>query len=153
MARKPRMVLNREALHQVDLAMAEGLEAVALEVLSIADPNVPDAAPFGEGLIERGGHLTYVDGKKVGGDSRVNRKPRDFKVRGQGVAVAAGYTFPAKFNEIGTVHQPARPFLTPAVMSVVGNQGAVVGAMQRAFSTSLTSKARGLARLARKGLL
>ena len=36
-----------------------------------------------------------------------------------GVAVAGGFPFPARFAELGTVNQPARPFLTPALMATV----------------------------------
>lgn len=130
------------------MRMADGLEEVALECIRETDPHVPDQSPFGEGLIERGGYISYVDGKKVGGDARVTRKPRDFRVRGQGAAVAAGYSFPARFQEMGTVHQPARPFFAPVVARVVGS-GAVVSAMKRAFAGSLAKKAGFLARTRR----
>ena len=90
--------------------------------------------------------VSYVDGKKVGQDQPGIRKPRDFKVRGQGVAVAGGYSFPARFNEMGTVRQPARPFLGPALMAVVGDRGAVEDAMHRAFRQYLQKKALRLQR-------
>jgi hypothetical protein len=147
MARTSRMVLNREALHELDLGMARGLERVAFEVLDRAD--VPDAPTFGEGLIGSGGWTSYVDGKKVGGT--VERKPKSFKVRGRGVSVAAGYPSPARFNEMGTVHQPARPFLAPAVVAVVGDGGVVQGAIKVALADVLGAKQRKAARLAKYG--
>lgn len=144
MPRTSRMVLNREALHGLDLAMAKGLESMALHVLEVVD--VPDAAPYGEGLVEGGGWLSYVDGKKVAGDPQVKRKPRDFKVRGQGVGVAVGFGFPARFQEMGTVNQPPRPFLTPAVMQVAGDPGFVTNAIRSALGGKLAYMGRKVAR-------
>lgn len=114
-ARPTRVVINRQALAELDLAIAEGFEAMAQEALARAD--VPDAAPFGVGLVQEGGYISYVDGKRIGGTPGV-KKPRAMKVRGRGVVVGVGFSFPARFNETGTVSQPARPFLTPAVMAV-----------------------------------
>jgi hypothetical protein len=123
------MVINREALHEVDLAMADAMEAMAVDVVGRVRP--PDAAPFGEGLVESGGYVTYVDGRKVGGGAT---KPRSMRVRGRGVVTATGYGFPGYFQEVGTVNQPPRPFLAPVVMDVMGDRGAVEGAMRAAFS-------------------
>lgn len=109
-----RVVLNRAALDEVTLGIADGLLALADAV--IAATKVPDAPPLGAGLIEEGGTVAYVLGKKVGGTAR---KPSAMKVRKMGVAIAGGFPFPARFAELGTVNQPARPFLTPALMATV----------------------------------
>lgn len=115
MARKNnRLVLNRAALDAITLGLADGLLALADAV--IAATKVPDAPVLGAGLIESGGTVAYVLGKKVGGSAA---KPTAMKVRTMGVAVAGGFPFPARFAELGTVNQPARPFLTPALMATV----------------------------------
>ncbi len=140
---KAKAILNRDALHQMDLGMAKALELLAFEVLGKVDP--PDAAPFGEGLVESGAYLTYVDGRRVGGDA--DKKPKAMKVRGRGVVVGVGFGFPGRFVEVGTVRQPPRPFLTPVVMDVVGDRGAVEGAMRSAMGDFLAKKSRKLIRM------
>jgi hypothetical protein len=42
------------------------------------------------------------------------------------------------------VNQPPRPFLTPAVMGVVGDDGAVEAALRSAFAAALQKKQRKL---------
>lgn len=139
-----RVEINREALHDLDLAMAKGLEALAFRVLLETDP--PDATPYGEGLVDRGGFVSYVDGKRVGASQADARKPRAFRVRGQGASVAVGYGFPGRFQELGTERQPPRPFLSPAVMRVVGDEHVVGQALRAAMDEHLTKKRRRLLR-------
>ena len=139
---RTRVVLARERLAELDLGMAKGLEMVALEVLERVRP--PDATPFGEGLMGRGGLISYVDGKRVGGD--VDSKPKDLLVRGRGVTVGVGFGFPGRFQEMGTVNQPPRPFLTPVVMQIVGDEGIVAGAIREALAGFLAKKGRRLSR-------
>jgi hypothetical protein len=122
--RKPsaRVVLNRSALDEVHLALADGVTEIARTIVETARP--PDATPFGEGLVTQGGWLVYNGSKKVAGGSLSGnqpKKPRAFRVRGtEGIAGIAGFGFPARFQETGTVDQPARPFLMPAVVKVKG---------------------------------
>lgn len=115
-----RVVVNRKAVATLDLIHADGLLAVAKAVVEEANP--PDATPYGQGLVNAGGAIAYVGSKKVGGfgqDGRQPPKPRGLAVKGSTEVVAiAGYGFPGRFQEMGTVHQPARPFLTPAVFRV-----------------------------------
>jgi hypothetical protein len=140
MARRPaKVVLNRAALAAIDLDMAVGLETLAQEVLRVAD--VPDQPPYGVGLVDRGGVISFVDGKRVGGDRAVTRRPRDLMTR-KGTTVAVGFSFPAKFQEMGTENQPARPFLTPAVMRVVGSASVVESALRTALADVLGRRAR-----------
>lgn len=133
MARKAsaRVMLNRANLTELGLALAEGLEEVARTVIETAKP--PDATPFGEGLVTEGGWLVYVGPKKVGGGSLTGlqpKKPRSLKVAGTTTAVAiAGFGFPARFQEIGTVHQPARPFLWPAALQVAPSAGVIMASI------------------------
>jgi len=124
MARKPsaRVVLNRSNLSKVGLAVADGLEAVVRTIVERADP--PDATPYGEGLVTRGGWLVYSGPNKVGGGSlqgKQPKKPRKFVVKGtEGtVAAIAGFGFPGHFQELGTAQHGAQPFLWPALMDVV----------------------------------
>lgn len=122
---KARVVLNRQAFEQIDLANADGLLAVAEEVIETASP--PDRAPFGQGLVQGGGTLAYLGNKKVGGqmqDGRNVAKPRSLRLRDM-VAIA-GWGFPARFVELGTVDTPAEPFLTKAVAIVEPSADVVI---------------------------
>jgi hypothetical protein len=139
-----RVVLNQQALGELDRGLATGLEVLAMEVLRVVKP--PDATPFGVGLVDRGGAIAYVDGKKVGGSAPDVKKPKAMRVRGKGVVVGVGFGFPGRFQEVGTSHQPSRPFLTPAVMSVVKNDGAVIGALRTALAGALAQRRRRLIR-------
>jgi hypothetical protein len=116
--RKPsaRVVMHRRRLDQVSLAVADGFLALAEAIVRQADP--PDATPFGEGLVTRGGWLVYVGGKKAGGgsiDGRQPKTPRRIKVRRHGIVAMAGFGFPGRFQEDGTVHHDAQPFFGPAL--------------------------------------
>lgn len=118
MARKPsaKVVYNRETADAVRLGVADGLLALAEAILERAD--VPDAPPLGKGLIQHGQAGAWVDGKKVGGQAS---KPNRMKLPTPGIVVAAGYPFPARFQELGTIHQPPRPFFTPAIEAEIPN--------------------------------
>lgn len=121
MARKTsaKVVLNRQALTELGMGIAEGFEEVARTIVETAD--APDATPYGEGLVDRGGWLVYLGTKKVGGgglDGKQPAKPRAFRPEEGSISAIGGYGFPARFQEEGTVAQPARPFLWPAVLAV-----------------------------------
>lgn len=128
MARKPsaRVVLNRAALTRFGLAVAAGVEEIARTAIEVADP--PDATPHGAGLVNAGGWLVFVDGKKVAGGSLRGTQPK--KPRGvaipAGVVGLAGWPFPARFQEGGTVDQPARPFFAPAANRTAGAAPAIM---------------------------
>lgn len=125
MARGSKIVLNRAALDDVTLALADGMNAVGMEILQSTKP--PDSPfppyPEGEGLPKQGGVLAYVNGKKVAGygqDGKQPRAPRAAKVsRSQGAVVIVGYGFPGRFNEEGTVKMRSQPFLSPAAAEVL----------------------------------
>jgi hypothetical protein len=120
MARTSRMVINRKVYSEVVLAVADGVFEVLKTMIEATRP--PDAPPFTEGLVDNGGALVYVNGKKVAGfglDGKQPRPPRAAKVsRGQGILGYAGWGPPARFNELGTVKQPARPFFTPTAAAI-----------------------------------
>lgn len=117
MARKvnARTVVNRKALTAIRAGFVDGMENVGRRVLEVAQPNVPDATPFGEGLVTSGDYGIWADGRKVAGTAA---KPRGAKVK-QGVTLIVGYGFPGRFQELGTVKMAANPFLTPAMTEVL----------------------------------
>lgn len=115
-----RVKLNRQAIDGVNLAIADGVHAVGKAIIETARP--PDATPFGVGLVTSGGVLTYVGTKKVNGWSQGGlqpKKPRAVRLAQGIIKAIAGWGFPGRFQEFGTVHQPARPFATPARNSVI----------------------------------
>lgn len=144
MKRSARVVLNRKAIEGVTLAMADGVFAVAKAVVLEAHP--PDDTPYGTGLVDAGGALVYVGPRKVDGWSQLGQqpaKPRAVKVKGTtGIVGIAGYGFPARFQELGTVHQPARPFFAPARNRVIPR---IPSIMKRAASYRL-ARLRSLGR-------
>ena len=130
MARGPskKVVLHRETIDAVVLGALDGLFKLAQAVVEGAAVNAPDSPydpyPTGEGLPKQGGALAYAKGAKVAGWSqRGNQpsKPRALRVesRSSGFVIAAGFGFPGRFAEIGTVNQPGQPFLTPELMERV----------------------------------
>jgi hypothetical protein len=139
-----RTVLNRSRLHEVDKALAVGLEKLAEEVLEATVIPYPE----GPGHEHDGAYISYVDGKRVGGTT--GKKPKSFKVRGRGVSVAVGFGFPARFQEVGTVKQAARPFFGPAVVSATGNRSLVESAVRAGLQANLDRRAARLSREARR---
>jgi hypothetical protein len=127
MARKPnaRVVLNRAKFEGVRLDVGMGMDELARTIVEIAD--VPDAEPFGVGLVTSGGTFVAIDGKKVAGDSP---KPRGART-GKGITAIAGFGFPARFQEFGTIHHRAQPFLTPARDRSAARAGEIVGSVTR----------------------
>jgi hypothetical protein len=119
-ARKPskRVVMNREALDAIRLGMADGTHNVGMAIIEGAQ--VPDAPPYGVGLVDTGRVVTLVDGRKVAGEGT---PPREAKV-GKGTVTIFGFGFPGRFQELGTSKQPARPFLTPSVQEQIPSAGA-----------------------------
>jgi len=136
-----RVILNRATFQEITLAMADGLLALADQVIATARP--PDDPPYGVGLVQTGGTVAYAFGKKVGGSAK---KPRAIKVKSMGVVVAGGFGWPGHYAEFGTIHEPARPFLTPALMATVPEAGAFVGAaVRQRLATTGARAARGAA--------
>lgn len=136
MARKTsaRVVLNRSRVDRVHLAFATGAYQVAKEVLRAADP--PDATPWGTGLVTNGGALLYRGRSKLAGvglDGRQPRPPRAARVSADPNLIQAivGYGFPGRFQELGTVNQPARPFLTPAAQQVIPRANQIMATVVR----------------------
>ena len=122
-------MLNRAAMTELGVAIAEGVEEVARTIVEVADP--PDATPWGEGLVTSGGWLVYLGPKKIGGgsqDGRQPKKPRSWRVReSEGIHGIAGFGFPGRFQEMGTVNHAAQPFLVPAGNRVTPHAPAIMG--------------------------
>ena len=108
--RYARVELNRAAMAAVELGLADGVSRVSDAIISNA--RVPDAPPFGKGLVTRVGFITFLNGVQVAGTA--SRPTREWVSR-RGVVSFAGAGFPGRFQEMGTVNQPARPFLTPSM--------------------------------------
>lgn len=121
MARQSRIELNRRAMNELAGAFADGVFEIGKRIIEVADP--PDATPFGEGLVTRGGVLAYHGSRQVGAWSLSGnkpKKPRKVKVRAEegNVYAIAGFGFPGRFQETGTVNHAAQPFVTPALNRV-----------------------------------
>jgi hypothetical protein len=115
-----RVVLNRAALTELGLALAVGVEEIVHTIVETARP--PDEPILGLGLVKEGGWAVYAGSKKVGGgslDGTQPRKPRALETPPGMITGVAGFGFPARFNEIGTAHQPGRPFFAPQVVQVI----------------------------------
>lgn len=110
-----RVVMNREAVAAVRLGTADALFSLCKDILY--DTHPPDAPPYGEGLPLNGGAIVWVDGRKVAGVGLYStpRKPRAARLLRPGITAVVGFGFPARFNERGTLRQPARPFFAPVV--------------------------------------
>jgi len=152
-----RIVLNRAAFDEITLAVADGAFELAKAVIEGAQ--VPDAAPYAEGLVQGGAALAYVGSKRVGLWSKTGatvKKPRAAKLS-KGITVIGGYGFPGRFVESGTIHMAGQPFLTPELMATLPDaegfikaaciKRKVVGAARAARGdTYAASKARAAAK-------
>lgn len=128
-----RVMLNRSKLTILGEALADGIGEVCRTILEVANP--PDAEPFGTGLVTQGGYLVYSGSTKVAGygqDGRQPKKPRAFRVAGTaGITAAVGYGFPGRFQEIGTIHHGAQPFLMSAANQVVPHAAGIMESVVR----------------------
>ena len=109
--RTTRVVLNRRTIEGIHLAIADGAFEVAKEQIALT--RVPDAPPYGRGLLEGGGALAWAGKKKIGGTTIGGRqitKPRAVKLADDVIQAIAGYGFHARFVQFGTVDTKANPF-------------------------------------------
>ena len=116
-----RTVLNRRALSAVREGEVAGMEEVGQRFREVIRP--PDAAPYGKGLIQTPDYGVWIGGKKVAGTAT---KPRSVKVRQRGAVLIAGEGFPGRFQELGTVHNPPQPHVTPAMLEVLPGAGGYI---------------------------
>jgi len=124
MARGSKVTINRRNADAIALAIHDGVFALGVNIIERARP--PDLPPMGVGLVEQGGVIGYVDGKKVADSStgRAIRKPRGYSTPKGKIVVIGGYGFPAHLVEYGSIHNTPHPFLMPAISA-----GAAEGAM------------------------
>jgi hypothetical protein len=146
---RDRMVLNQKAIDAITAAAAEGLFDLAQAIVN--DAQVPDAPPYGKGLVEGGGVLVYVKGASgmarkvyettIGG--RVINKPKAARIR-PGATAIFGYGFPGRFVEFGTAKTAAQPFLTPSLLAHVPDASDYIrAACIRRKATSVARAAAG----------
>lgn len=122
--------LNRRAVSQIQLILADGVLNVGKHLVEATQP--PDEPPLGEGLVRHGGTIVYVGSRKVGEwsiDGSTVKKPRALKLAKDQIVGGVGFDRPARFDEAGTIHQPARPFFAPTVRA---NLGRIAGWMAQA---------------------
>lgn len=126
-----RVAINRQNAGALRVAVADGLLRFAGAVVDAADP--PDATPYGEGLVTSGGSVAFIDGRKVGGDAT---KPSRERIPRKAIVAFAGFGFPGRFQEIGTSHHAAQPFLWPAFSRLQGSVGSYMRPSIRALLAS-----------------
>ena len=157
-----RIILNRAALDAVTLGVADGLLALADAVIAAAKPpdepagssaaaraNLTEGGTPRPELAMTGGTVAYVLGKKVGGTAA---KPRAMRVKSMGVSIAGGFGFPGHFAEFGTIHEPARPFLTPALMATLPDAEPFVRAAVAKRLASVGTRAAASAAIAARAI-
>lgn len=124
-----RVVVNRAALDAITLGLADGMQAIGERIVKNARPpsdvGSETAAEAEEEqaekrppLVKNGGAATWVNGRKVAGfglDGKQPGKPRSAKLAKPGITMIAGFGFPGRFQEFGTIRQGAQPFLSPAI--------------------------------------
>lgn len=116
--RSARVVFNRRTFGALRVGLADGILQVAETIVGVANP--PDDPKTAEVIEKFAG--AWIDGRKVGGNAP---KPRR-EIPKQGIVAIAGYGFPGRFQETGTIHQPPRPTLVPAVDAVTPNTGPIM---------------------------
>ena len=130
--RRARVVMNRAALDELQLAMADGLLELGEQIIAEARDNAPRdpeaAAARGVPMMADTGHaVVYALGKKVGGEDGGTGKPRGMKTpKNQAVLGVWFSSRISHFSELGTVKMAARPFLTPALAAHLGDTGPYV---------------------------
>jgi hypothetical protein len=147
--RKARVIMNRAALDELQLGMADGLLQLGQQIIAEARANAPRdpeiAAKRGVPMMADTGHcVVYALGKKVGGEEGGTGKPRGMKTPKDQVVLGVYFSSPiAHFAELGTIVEPARPFLTPALMSNIGNAGPYVKAAMNKRAASAPTPRKG----------
>lgn len=133
MARKVsrRTVLNFKTLGAIQQGLVEGMAAVGRAVIAKTTP--PDAEPFGKGLVTTGDWGIWAGTRKVAGTAT---KPKTVRLPKTGATLIVGYGFPGRYQEMGTINQPARPFLTPAMLEELpGVEDALKAPVRRALAS------------------
>lgn len=129
-AKVTRVELNRRELDRVTEAEADGLAALARDVIDEAASNAPDATPYGVGLVTGGGLVAYANGKQIESWAARGSADTPKSVKGatnRGLVVAAGFRFPAHLQELGTIRHGSQPFLAPSLSRHVPRAATYIG--------------------------
>jgi hypothetical protein len=120
MARKVSVwvVANRKALDAIRQGYVDGLEEIGKVLIEQTEPLDDPATP--EKIVGDWG--VWADGRKVAGTAA---KPRAADTK-KGLTLLAGFPFPMRFDEIGTIHQPPRPRFSPTLSVVIPGSGRYV---------------------------
>jgi hypothetical protein len=110
-----RTVINRKALTTIRAAFVDGMEQVGKDLIGLTDPL--DDPTTKHRIVGDWG--VWVDGRKVAGTAT---KPRAASVK-SGITLLAGFPFPMRFGELGTIRQPARPRFSPTLHQVIPGTG------------------------------
>lgn len=136
--RRSRVVINRAALDEVMGGLSDGVFDIVRAIGAVAESRAPGPGTSEYGhLQDRIGAAVWVAGRKVHEWSSAGGsvdKPREVRVRSEGEYVGVvGAGFPGMFQELGTVHHAAQPFMTPAASEVIGSEAhlRLSAAMQR----------------------
>lgn len=118
-----RVILNREALDKVTLAIADSTVALADELLTETERRLRPHRRTGF-LESTGGYVVLVRNRKVAGPGQ---KPRAFRREGETISTIVGYGGPhGHLLEFGTVKQRPRPWFRPAVDEVAGRAATIL---------------------------
>ena len=148
--RGAQIVMNKDAVDALYAGMADGLVELGERIIADARASAPrdptTAAARGVPMMADTGSVSVwgpVNGKSslLHGSAQVaagKNKPKGLKVPVDQVVMVAAFASPlSHFAELGTIKEPARPFLTPALMSNIGNAGEYVkGAMSRRVASA-----------------
>lgn len=147
--RKARVVMNLGALDELMRGAADGLNVLGPKIIAQASANAPRdpeaAAKRGVPMMADTGHyVVYAGGKKVGGEEGETGKPRGMKTSKTGADLGVWFSSPlSHFAELGTIKETARPFLTPALMSNIGDAGPYVKAAMNKRAASAPTPRKG----------
>lgn len=110
-----RVILNREALDRLTLAIADTSIVLADALLEESGRRLRPHRRTGF-LEGSGSYLVLVKGRKVAGPGQ---KPRSFRRQGETISTIVGYGGPhGHLLEFGTVKQRPRPWFRPSVDAV-----------------------------------
>jgi hypothetical protein len=137
----PLMVAVADGLMEMARRIGEEAAAHAADsptYINESGQRVPQPAA-GYGLPSNWGVMGWtfgnlIEARKATGSERLT-KPRALKLQRDSVQAIVGFGFPARFNELGTQDQPARPFLGPA-----GQAFATSGEVQPIMKAALASR-------------
>lgn len=146
-----RVVLNRKAFDTLTLGAADGLLEFSKDLLLAVHPPsdvaYETAAEHAEEveqkrppLAQNGGALVFIGFKKVAGwglDGRQPKRPYRTRLSRTRIQALAGFGFPGRFNEMGTIHQPSRPFFSPVIAEKIPDAQRTVKAGIKRFLNRL----------------